>query len=534
MRMRFRPIFPRLLAALGLLVAASCSDDLVAPTTGSIEVTTSTSGPEPDLDGYSISADGGAAQPISLNANLTVSGLNPGSHQVALGGLAANCAVTGDNPRSTNVPAGGTVKLSFAITCSAASGTIEVTTATTGGEPDDGYTVAVDDGTTQPVGANEKLTVSNVAQGAHLVTIAGVSHNCTLAGDNPRAVNVSGGITTTLTFSVQCITTLTRSLAFTSDRDSPNKADNPHTKDIYLLRTDGELVRLTPASSYVSGRPAWSPDGRKIVFGNSDIQVIAVDASQLTNLTNHPANDHSPAWSPDGKKIAFSSYRVENCCSDIFVMSADGSGVTNLSSDYGADFEHSPSWSPDGLKIGFRREEGTPSPYVAVMDANGPSPHLVIPNSYGNGAPQWSPDGSRFMFFAGADQVAIYTVRPDGTDQTLLTGGPCLDAFYCRNVDPAWSPDGSRIVFASNRDELQGDSQELDIYIMNADGTGVTRLTNAPGGDYTPQWSPDSQKIAFVSLRDGNAEIYVMNPDGSGQTNITNNPADDRAPSWSP
>jgi hypothetical protein len=85
-----------------------------------------------------------------------------------------------------------------------------------------------------------------------------------------------------------------------------------------------------------------------------------------------------------------------------------------------------------------------------------------------------------------------------------------------------------RIAFVSNRDG------NWEIYVMNADGSGVTRLTNNPANDLRPSWSPDGKHIAFVSNRDGNLEIYVMNADGSGQINLTNNPAEDWFPSWSP
>jgi len=86
----------------------------------------------------------------------------------------------------------------------------------------------------------------------------------------------------------------------------------------------------------------------------------------------------------------------------------------------------------------------------------------------------------------------------------------------------------SKIAFFSNRDGNH------EIYTMNPDGTNQTRLTNIPAGDTVPAWSQDGTKIVFDSKRDGNYEIYVMNSDGSNQTRLTNNSTDDRTPSWSP
>ena len=83
---------------------------------------------------------------------------------------------------------------------------------------------------------------------------------------------------------------------------------------------------------------------------------------------------------------------------------------------------------------------------------------------------------------------------------------------------------GTKIAFVSFRD---GNSE---VYVMNADGTGQTRLTNAAGPDTDPVFSPNGTKIAFVSTRDGYWEIYVMNADGTGQTNLTNDAGTDTDP----
>ncbi len=85
-----------------------------------------------------------------------------------------------------------------------------------------------------------------------------------------------------------------------------------------------------------------------------------------------------------------------------------------------------------------------------------------------------------------------------------------------------------RIAFNSKRDDND------EIYVMNADGTGQTRLTNSDASGWGPAWSPDGAKIAFNSRRDDNDEIYVMNADGTGRTRLTNNDASDWGPTWEP
>jgi Tol biopolymer transport system component len=118
--------------------------------------------------------------------------------------------------------------------------------------------------------------------------------------------------------------------------------------------------------------------------------------------------------------------------------------------------------------------------------------------------------------------LEIYVMNADGTSPTRLTFNPAVDA------NPAWSPDRTKIAFTSLRDG------NLEIYVMNADGSNQTKLTSNPAIDDDSAWSPDGSKIAFWSSRNGNAEIYVMNADGSNQTRLTFNSKADIQPDWSP
>jgi len=151
------------------------------------------------------------------------------------------------------------------------------------------------------------------------------------------------------------------------------------------------------------------------------------------------------------------------------------------------------------------------------------------------------PRGGRIAFNSFRDRNDdIYIINADGTGETRLTDNPTTDFF------PAWSPDG-RFGFSSNRDG------NYEIYVMNAGGSNPVNLTGNPANDNRPAWSPDGKRIVFDSDREGNVEItvmdaggtggtlltanfeiYVMNADGTGQTRLTTNPAHDVDPAWSP
>lgn len=133
----------------------------------------------------------------------------------------------------------------------------------------------------------------------------------------------------------------------------------------------------------------------------------------------------------------------------------------------------------------------------------------------------WSPAGDRIAF-AGLleDEPGIYLINPDGSGRTRLTDAS--------DWQPTWSPDGQRLAFMSLRDGNR------EIYGMNADGSGLRRISNNPWQDKHPSWSPAVNRIAFISNRSGRWQVWVMNADGSQQVRLTHNEYDNFRPVWSP
>src|SRR6266550_1166860 len=114
----------------------------------------------------------------------------------------------------------------------------------------------------------------------------------------------------------------------------------------------------------------------------------------------------------------------------------------------------------------------------------------------------------------------IYVMNPDGSDVTRVTNNPG------GNVDPVWAPDGKRIAFASFR------TGRSEVFAINVDGTGETQLTTE--GGFPGAWSPDGTRIAFANSSDGDEEVFILNLDGSGVTRLTDNTFRDFPTAWSP
>src|SRR5205807_593548 len=174
--------------------------------TGSLTVRTATSGPNAP-SGYTVTVDGSQSRSIGPSDNVTYTGLSTGSHAVQLNGVTNNCSVSEANPQSVTVSASSTAEASFTITCQALTGSLTVTTSTSGGTPDpDGYTVAVTGAASQHIDPNGNVTFAALATGSHTVTLSGIASNCTVSGGPSQSVSVTAGQTASASFSVDCPT----------------------------------------------------------------------------------------------------------------------------------------------------------------------------------------------------------------------------------------------------------------------------------------------------------------------------------------
>ncbi len=301
----------------------------------------------------------------------------------------------------------------------------------------------------------------------------------------------------------------------------PGVAYGPRTTKERIGTQNLAIAITAAAAALVSGSAgagtATPPgaNGRLVVEMRSGLAVVEPRAGGAIRVPGTAAWDRSPAWSPDGTKIAFLSFRKGD--GEIYVMDGDGSNVRELTFSLATDDD--PAWAPDGRSIAFESYR-TGDPEIWIMRADGGSQRQLTSSAGFDGDPAISPDGSRIAFTSTRDgNRELYVMNADGSGQRRLTfTGGVVSIPEVESVDenPAWSPDGSGIYFDSTRDG------NVEIYVMRADGSGQTRLTDSPGLDALPVPSPDGRQILFSSERDerGARRMWTMNVDGTNARRV--------------
>jgi Tol biopolymer transport system component len=298
---------------------------------------------------------------------------------------------------------------------------------------------------------------------------------------------------------------------------------------IFIIGATGENPhRLTTFGA----NPAWSPDGRRIVFGSEQVVsaysttntgtlwTVATSGGapeQVDSLAHGDA--YQPEWSPSGGRIAF--WTSTNGRRDLVTIPAGGGERVKVTDDVALDW--APSWSPDGKYLYFasdrggamgiwriRLEEasgrpaGEPEPVASGVDVAMDLPHM-------------SKDGATLVFRAEIESVNPAAIAFDPT--TGRAGAVTLLQNRTGILAPSdVSPDGQWIALSSVPNRRQ------DVFIMRPDGSSLTRLTDDPGRDWYPRFTADGEALTFFSNQSGRYEAWSIRLDGSDRTRITDFP----------
>lgn len=262
----------------------------------------------------------------------------------------------------------------------------------------------------------------------------------------------------------------------------------------------------------MSGRIAFVSDRD----GDKEIYVMNADGSGLSQLTDNDYADGAPSWSPDGKRIAFASSRDKDYHSDdVYVMNADGSGVEQVTD--GCTIQD-PAWSPNGDRIAYV-SMGHGDKYLTSPE--GGDPERLTGDATYCAEFYWAD-------FDGDGSIEAHIVNADGSEE-ILPEESWFSLYQWDGTEwfPTWSPDGGRIAFISGRD---GDISYVDIYVIDVADDEIKRLAKTDGWDHDPDWSPDGGRIAFGL--DG--DIFVMNYDGTNMVQLMDDEYLNFTPAWSP
>jgi Tol biopolymer transport system component len=273
-----------------------------------------------------------------------------------------------------------------------------------------------------------------------------------------------------------------------SENPSPSVADVPQSVPreqnwgIYSLDLTAETVELVYSSASEVGFLDLNKAGDTLAFSqhfggdaneNEEICTVKIDGRELTRITDNNLMDIYPVWSPDGAQLAFLSWRDRDL--DIYVMDSDGSNQRRLydSGSHDADID-------------------------------------------------WV--GHNIVFTSGSQ---IWIMQDDGTNPVQITDPPDAGVWGDANLpfgdyDPRLSPDGRKIVFERLEDDASPHGN-YNFFVINADGSGETRLTDTGYSQGIASWSHSQTRLVFVVAAigsEGKYDIYMMDSDGSNITNI--------------
>jgi Tol biopolymer transport system component len=237
----------------------------------------------------------------------------------------------------------------------------------------------------------------------------------------------------------------------------------------------------------------WSPDGRSAIFmANQGIWQINADGTGLREVFEAPAGtgvDDGPAFTPDGKQIVFTRCCPEGFGYSLWMINADGTGLKDVTKEPFVNgdgpADTTPQVSPNGKRIVFNRCFPDQPCAVATVNINGSNLRQLTDNAlFDSQHPNWSPDSKQVVFTmhpanGGAD---IGIMNADGSGLAQLTSnGP---GGRGGSFDPCFSPDGTKILFAHFLS-----TGGTDLFTTNPDGSSVAQVTRTASLEFDPEWA---------------------------------------------
>ncbi|HEX8354508.1 MAG TPA: DPP IV N-terminal domain-containing protein, partial [Pyrinomonadaceae bacterium] len=254
-----------------------------------------------------------------------------------------------------------------------------------------------------------------------------------------------------------------------------------------------------------------------------------------------PLPTPTPTAADDGL-LAYAKQSMSTGLHDIYRQRADGTGILNLTDveagAHSSAYEDNFVWSPDGSRLAFVRydfENQVASLGTVAADGSGLTLLTSVPGEVIDSC-SWSPDGTRLVFracpYSAEDPNAsdVFVINADGTGRTNLTNGGG------HNSDPSWSPDGARVAYVRVVNGAEGQVSG-EVRVAAADGSGHLQIPQAAGEiDYSPRWSPDGERLAFTrDFSDGSAHLHTARADGSDLRRLTDDATtNDFHHRWSP
>lgn len=305
--------------------------------------------------------------------------------------------------------------------------------------------------------------------------------------------------------------------------------DSEGTFQVTLTVTDNQGNKATDSLLVTVGEASifFSSDRT----GHDEIFQMETDGANQAQVTSNLSSDIFPALLPSTRdKLAFSSNR-DSSSYDLFTSQPDGTLPVNHTNTQ-TPSEVQPSWEPSGDRVAFASDQAHPGSYYGIYTfdfGSGLISQVTVQSGSQALSPSWSPTGDRIAFASNRDgDYELFTIKPDGSSQEKLTDNTDNDGFDSSLLTGApqvpdargisWSPDGNQIAFVSDR------NGNLDIFIVNADGTGLEQITTHTAGDYDPFWLPNGDEIAFVSERGGSPQIFKVNANTRATTSaLTSN-----------